>query len=129
VDKKTFARLVNDLQRDTDLFHAFIFHPEVAVSRLPYLDEPAKRMLRVLDPRTFIADAAGLLSREVIVAACGPDTTCSCTASTCGGVTCGGSTCDVTCGESSCGNTRGESCGTTTLDIAAVWDDAYIAFD
>lgn len=138
MDSKTFAKLVGDLREDKQLFHAFVFAPDTALKKLSYLDDSTKRLLQAIDPRSFIADAAGLLDRAAL--ACGPDTTCSCTSSTCGGVTCGGSTCDVTCTDSSCGNTCGNSCGFTTnlgdrfrermntlRDVA--WDDAYIAWE
>lgn len=146
MDNKTFTRLIGDLRKDEELFHALVFKPEAALKRLTYLDSSTKTMLRALDPRSFIADAAGLLDRAVGAGSCGPDTTCSCTSSTCGGVTCGGSTCDVTCTDSSCGNTCGDSCGMTTnleagfrdlnslrsglnLGVHQVWDDAYLAWE
>ncbi len=109
MDNKAFAKLVKELRESKDLFHAFIFEPDTALQQLSYLDDSTRRRLRAIDPRSFIADAAGLLDRTVL--GCGPGTTCSCTASTCGGITCGGSTCDVTCTDSSCGNTCGNSCG------------------
>jgi hypothetical protein len=154
MDNTMFTRLIADLHQDPALFHAFVFEPKTAVKKLKYLDAATQAMLQVVDPRSFVADAAGLLDHKLsadfrrvgLGNACGPDTTCSCTSSTCGGVTCGGSTCDVTCTDSSCGNTCGDSCGfTTNFEIFGAtrlgarnvlaqgatqyWDDAYVVWE
>ncbi|CUI07431.1 hypothetical protein [Massilia antarctica] len=109
-----FARLVGDLRDDEQLFDTFIADPDAAMRTLPYLDSIGGGTPRALNPRRVGSSGAGLARADLVLGACGPQYTCSCTSYTCAGVTCGGSTCDVTCTDTSCGNTCGDSCGFTT---------------
>jgi hypothetical protein len=105
--KEALERLVAEVRKDPNLFHAIVFNPDSVINKLDFLDRREKGQIVSMKPEDLVAGLIGVVTTPGgNVAECGSSCGGSCNG-TCDG-SCGGtcaSSCDATCGGGSCGVT------------------------
>ena len=100
--KDPYRLLLEKARRDPKFFHALVFSPRKALSKISFLDSKTKDLILKMQ--------GGLqLGFTLPRAEC--DNTCG--GATCGGDTCSGNTCGQTCDDSCDGGTCAPSCEQT----------------